>query len=145
MGHHSYEKSKSIVLRVIIILGLITIIEVLIALLGKGHLIEGFYLPVALTGIVMIALSLTKAYYIVDEFMHMRYEVPAFVKTVLLPTLLLVWAVIAFFYEGNDWQKRRDLIKDKDREKVEKRAKADTSDQIGLLEYNWPNAVNRKI
>ena len=60
-----------------------------------------------------------QAYFIVYEFMHMKYEVPGLVKTVLLPTLLLVWAVIAFFYEGRDWQKRRDLIINKDNEKIE--------------------------
>jgi cytochrome c oxidase subunit 4 len=37
----------------------------------------------------------------------MKYEVPGLVKTVLLPTLLLVWAVIAFLYEGNYWNNSR--------------------------------------
>jgi len=48
----------------------------------------------------------------------MKYEVPGLVKSVLLPVFLLVWAVIAFAWEGSDWNKRRTLIKDKNKEEV---------------------------
>ncbi|MBT8229475.1 MAG: cytochrome C oxidase subunit IV family protein [Bacteroidia bacterium] len=121
MGH-SYEKSKKIALKTIILLAVITVVEVLIALLGKGYLIEGVHMSLILMGLIMIVLSRTKAYYIVYEFMHMKYEVPGLVRSVLLPVGLLVWAVIAFFAEGNDWQKRRNLIKDKNEEKIDTRA-----------------------
>ena len=43
--------------------------------------------------------------------MHMKYEVPGLVKTVLLPTMLLVWAVIAFLAEGNYWNNLRGNVK----------------------------------
>lgn len=115
----TYEKSKSIALKTILLLGAITLFEVFMALLGKGYIISGFHFPIWLVGILMIIMSIVKAYFIVYEFMHMKYEVPALVKTVLLPTLLLVWAIIAFFYEGNDWQKRRALINDKNSEEVQ--------------------------
>jgi hypothetical protein len=36
----------------------------------------------------------------------------------LLPTTLLVWAIIAFFQEGSSWGARRDLIKEKNEEMV---------------------------
>jgi len=111
MGH-SYEKSKKIATKIIIVLGIITIVEVLLALLGKGYLIEGVHFPLIVVGGIMIILSLVKAYLIVYEFMHMKYEVPGLVKTVLLPTLLLVWAVIAFFMEGKYWNNSRNFIKD---------------------------------
>ena len=51
--------------------------------------------------------------------MHMKYEVPGLAKSVLLPTVLLIWAIIAFFWEGNDWNKRRALIEDRNNEQVE--------------------------
>lgn len=120
MGHLSYEESKSRAYRIIIILGIITIIEVLVALVAKGFIIKGFEMPIALSAVLMIGMSLFKAYLIVYEFMHMKYELPDLVKTVLLPTGLLVWAVIAFFWEGADWQKRRNLIDNKNAEKVER-------------------------
>ena len=114
-----YNKSKKIVLNTILLLGGITVAEVFFALLGKGYVIEGLHWPTWLMGILMIVLSMTKAVYIVFEFMHMKYELPGLAKTVLLPTCLLVWGVIAFLYEGNDWGDRRDLIENKDNEKVE--------------------------
>ena len=114
----TYEKSKSLALKTILLLGAITLFEVFMALLGKGYIISGFEFPLWMVGLLMIVLSLVKAYFIVYEFMHMKYEVPGLVKTVLLPTLLLVWAIIAFSYEGRDWQTRRTLIKDKNSEEV---------------------------
>ena len=120
MGHLSYEDSKKLATKTIIILGIITICEVAFALLGKGYIIEGVQFPGWITGGgVMIIMSIVKAYLIIYEFMHMKYEVPGLVKTVLLPTLLLVWAVIAFSYEGRDWHDRRALIDDKNAETVE--------------------------
>jgi cytochrome c oxidase subunit IV len=115
----TYEKSKSIAFKTILLLGAITLFEVFMALLGKGYVISGVHFPIWIVGILMITMSIVKAYFIVYEFMHMKYEVPGLVKSVLLPTLLLVWAIIAFFYEGNDWQKRRALINDKNAEEVE--------------------------
>lgn len=114
----SYEASKSIALKTILLLGGITLFEVAFALLGKGYLIKGVEFHWAIVGSLMVILSLVKAYFIVYEFMHMKYEVPGLLRSVLLPTLLLVWAVIAFFYEGNDWQRRRDLIKNKNKIEV---------------------------
>lgn len=111
----SYEESKSIALKTILLLGLITLIEVFIALLGKGYIIEGFFLPHFLIIMAMIVLSLIKAYFIVYEFMHMKYEVPGLVRSVLLPTILLVWAIIAFTYEGNAWGNNRLKIEKKNK------------------------------
>ncbi len=107
----TYDQSKTIATKTILILGGITIFEVLMALLGKGYLIEGVHLPHILVGGLMIILSVVKAYLIVYEFMHMKYEVPGLVKTVLLPTMLLVWAVIAFLAEGNYWNNSRARVK----------------------------------
>jgi len=133
MGH-SYEKSKKIALSTILILAAITIFEVLFALTGKGHMFGGkLMMPGYVIALVMIVLSLTKAYLIVYEFMHMKYEVPGLVRSVLLPTLLLIWAIIAFFYEGSDWQNRRDLILQKNNEKVQTRQLDQKSEQTGMI------------
>ena len=61
----------------------------------------------------MIIMSIVKAYLIIFEFMHMKYEVPGLVKSVLLPTLLLVWGAIAFTWEGSYWGNTRQSIKEK--------------------------------
>jgi cytochrome c oxidase subunit IV len=107
MSAHTYEESKSLATKTIIILGIITICEVIFALLGKGYIVDGVHFPHWLIGGVMIIMSVVKAYLIIFEFMHMKYEVPGLVKTVLLPTLLLIWAVIAFSMEGSYWKNSR--------------------------------------
>lgn len=113
MGHLTYEESKKVVFKGLILLGIITIVEVAIALIGNGHVFEGVEWPTWLMYPLMISLSLYKAYFIVYEFMHMRYEVKGLAMSVLLPMLLLVWGIIAFFQEGDSWKDRRELIKEK--------------------------------
>ncbi len=130
MGHLSYEDSKKAVFRGLFLLGAVTLVEVLFSLFGKGHIISGVHeykAVVIIVSLLILILSVYKAYFIIYEFMHMRYEMPALSKTVLLPMVLLVWAIIAFFYEGNDWNKRRTLIENKNNESVEK-----TKPQIGM-------------
>ena len=106
----SHEEGLQVVKRGFFLLGLITFAEVGVALLGNGHLIEGFRLSKYIMYPLMISLSLYKAYWIVYNFMHMAYEVKGLALSVLLPCLLLVWAVIAFFQEGGSWRERRDQI-----------------------------------
>lgn len=113
MSHLSYEESKKLVMRGLLILAIVTLAEVFVALLGKGYIKEGFHMPVWIMYFFMISMSLYKAYFIVYYFMHMKYEVPGLVKSVLLPTLLLVWAVIAFFTEGKTWHDWRAQKNDK--------------------------------
>ncbi|RME11795.1 MAG: hypothetical protein D6816_01680 [Bacteroidetes bacterium] len=114
-GHMSYEEQKKLVMYGLKLLGFITIVEVLVALLARGHLVEGLeftgfmhYVYMAL----MVGFSLYKARFIVYNFMHMAHEVKALRWSVLLPTLLLVWAIIAFFQEGNSWKERRERIQE---------------------------------
>ena len=116
MGHLSYEESIKKVYRGLILLAAVTLVEVFLSLLGKGYVIPGaeeYKVLIYLVGIGLIGLSLYKAYFIIYEFMHMRYEMKGLAMTVLLPTLLLVWAIIAFFQEGDSWKGRRDQIKEK--------------------------------
>jgi cytochrome c oxidase subunit IV len=110
----SYEESKKVVFKGLLLLAVVTLAEVLIALLGNGHIIHGFTLPKLIMYPAMIGLSLYKAYFIVYEFMHMRYEIKGLAMSVLLPTLLLVWGIIAFLQEGSSWGSRRAQIHEKD-------------------------------
>ena len=66
---------------------------------------------------LMIGMSLYKAYLIVFEFMHMKYEARGLMLSVLLPVGLLIWAIISFLYEGAAWKNNRDTVKA--REKIE--------------------------
>jgi cytochrome c oxidase subunit IV len=121
MSHLSYEASKKLVYKGLIILAVVTLAEVFISLIGKGHLWGGiveYRWLVILSSVVIVTLSIYKAYYIIYNFMHMKYEVPELARTVLLPTALLIWAMIAFFWEGADWQKRRAFVQQNAQEDV---------------------------
>ena len=118
MGHLSYEESKKVVFKGLILLGVLTIVEVAIALFANGH-ITSFdvgdtwmrYVYMA----IMVGMSIYKAYFIIFEFMHMKYEVRGLVWSVLMPLGLLVWAIIAFFNEGALYGERRNVIDERDK------------------------------
>ncbi len=124
-AHQSYEDQKKLVFYGLKLLGFITIIEVLFALFAKGHIIPsvtfgkdgGF--GQALYMLAMIGASVYKAYFIIFFFMHMAGEVRGLVLSVLMPTLLLIWAIIAFFQEGGSWGAAREQIKEKNEEVIQ--------------------------
>jgi len=121
MGHLSYEESKKVVFKGLILLGALTIVEVAIALFANGH-ITSFdvgdtwmrYVYMA----IMVGMSIYKAYFIIFEFMHMKYEVRGLVWSVLMPLGLLVWAIVAFFNEGASYGERRNVIIERDKTEV---------------------------
>lgn len=130
MEHKSYEESIKDVYKGLALLAGVTLVEVFFSLLGKGYIISGaenYRWLIIIASLAILVLSIYKAYFIIYEFMHMKYEVPGLARTVLLPMGLLIWAIIAFFWEGNDWNKRRALIDNKNNESVEK-----SSPQIGM-------------
>ncbi len=129
MGHLSYEDSKKAVFRGLILLAIVTLVEVGFSLFGKGYIISGvekYRWVIYGAALIILVLSIYKAYFIIYEFMHMRYEVPGLVRSVLLPTALLIWAIIAFFWEGNAWKNNRLKIEKKNMESVE------SSPEVGM-------------
>ncbi len=134
-AHQTYEEGKKLVFYGLKLLGAITIIEVFLALWAKGHIpgLPAFYhnsLGKGLYMAAMVGFSLYKAYFIVFNFMHMGFEVRGLVLSVLLPMLLLVWAIIAFFQEGSRWGHSRQQIKEKN---MESAAPAAAPKKEGLL------------
>ena len=136
--HKTYEESIRDVYKGLVLLAAVTLVEVAISLLGKGHLGVDLYdysWALGLIAIGLIVLSLYKAYFIIYDFMHMRYEVKGLAMSVLLPTLLLIWAVIAFFQEGDSWKKRRDDIKQ--RENVDPNAPVNSQEGFVIPEDTY--------
>ena len=131
----SYEEGIAVVKRGFWLLAAITVGEVMVALIGNGHIIPGFTLPKPIMYPVMIGFSLYKAYYIVYNFMHMAHELKGMAMSVLMPMLLLVWGVIAFFQEGGSWGARRAQIQKFDAKTVKPAAPkpASTSDNTKQL------------
>jgi len=119
MGHSDYGSAKKAVFRGMWLLAAVTLVEVFFSLAGKGYIpgltsLGDISWLVYVVGIILVALSLYKAYFIVYEFMHMGSEVKGLRMTVILPMLLLVWAVIAFFNEGSAWKDRREVVNERD-------------------------------
>ena len=77
--------------KIAMILGVVTAIEFVMAFtLPRGYLLYAGF----------IALTLLKAFYIVSEFMHLKYEVKALIWSILLPTIFVIWLIIALLAEG---------------------------------------------
>lgn len=111
MGHVlSSKEGMKLAMKGFTILLIVTLIEVAIALLGNGH-IGGMHWPKMLMIPVMCILSLYKAYYIVGVFMHLGSETKGMAASIVLPTTLLFWAIIAFLWEGDTWNNRRNGVK----------------------------------
>ncbi len=98
-----YQSHVSSVWRVTVILAIVTVVEVVAALMYPHSM------PRIILNLFFIVMSLAKAFYIVGVFMHMKYERRALQFTVLLPTLFLVWAIIAFLWEGSAWLEMKSI------------------------------------
>jgi hypothetical protein len=99
-GHLSdaeYKSSVAAVWRATWILGVVTVVEVAVALILGPHL------PKILINSFYVLASLAKAFFIVGEFMHLKYEKRAFMISLGVPLIFLVWAIIAFATEGHSW------------------------------------------
>ena len=108
--HHTYEESVRGVWKGLALLAAVTVVEVLLSLLKAAEFAEDIRLLIYAASLFIIGLSVYKAYFIIYEFMHMGYEVKGLAMSVLLPTLLLIWALIAFFNEGDAWRKSREKV-----------------------------------
>ena len=50
---------------------------------------------------IFIVMTILKAFFIVGEFMHLKHETKSLIWTILIPTALLVWLVVALVTEGS--------------------------------------------
>ena len=110
-NHLSYEDSIKGAYKGLLLLGVVTLAEVGVSL---------FFGPISsitkvIAGLILVAMAAYKAYFIVGDFMHMKFEAKGLAMTVLLPLLLLVWAVIAFLQEAGSWGARRVQVQEFDK------------------------------
>jgi cytochrome c oxidase subunit IV len=91
VGHIPPPQTKGI-WRVFIILCVLTAIEFAFAFLMEASMLRNW---------IFIILTLVKAFFIVGEFMHLKHETKSLIWTILVPTALLVWLIIALVTEGS--------------------------------------------
>ncbi|MBX7225423.1 MAG: cytochrome C oxidase subunit IV family protein [Chitinophagales bacterium] len=99
-----YKSQVSAVWKATFWMGLITIVEVVIALIWMKYLTD--YPRIILNSFFIVA-SATKAFFIIGEFMHLKYEKRALMISMAVPLIFLVWAIIAFSWEGGAWHHMR--------------------------------------
>jgi len=73
------------------LLAVITAIEFLLAFtVTRGTLLT----------VIFVGLTIVKAFYIIAEFMHLKYEVKALIWSIILPLIFVVWFIVALLAEG---------------------------------------------
>ena len=86
------KKKTNKLWRIALILAVITAIEFVFAyVLPRGVLLY----------FTFVALTLVKAFYIVGEFMHLKGEVKTLIWSIIIPTVFVIWLVIALIAEGS--------------------------------------------
>jgi cytochrome c oxidase subunit IV len=75
---------------------------ILLGITGLEFLIAlGFDWNHTLKSAIFILMTIVKAFYIVGEFMHLKHEVKALIWSIVIPTVFIVWLVLALLIEGD--------------------------------------------
>jgi len=104
-----YSFGRKEALKTILILSAVTVIEVGIAISYDAFAADGGKFK-WVVNLLMAIFSVVKVIFIMGTFMHLKNEKKGFILTCLLPFLFLIWAIIAFTFEGSSWQAMRHLL-----------------------------------
>lgn len=104
-SHIEHKSNKNEVRNVTIILSVLTVVELMLGYWMYAAELSGF-LAALIKGVIII-LMLAKAFYITSYFMHLGHEIKNFIMTIIVPLALLVWAIIAFLYDGHSYKNLR--------------------------------------
>ena len=108
LGDSEYKSQVCAVWKATLYMGIITIVEVVIALLWMNYLADT--LPRLMLNVFFIVASALKAFFIIAEFMHLKYEKRALIISLAVPLVFLVWAIIAFSWEASAWFHMKGLV-----------------------------------
>ncbi|MSP08275.1 MAG: hypothetical protein EXR15_06415 [Chitinophagaceae bacterium] len=108
--------------KVTILLSVLTIVELILGFWMIG--ISSAALRLAIKGVIII-LMMSKAFYIVAYFMHLKHEVKNLIMTIIVPLSLFVWFIGAFLWDGSSFKNLRNTynpyFKEQSTIKVEKK------------------------
>jgi len=98
-GEHEDTMTKGRIVKVALILSAITCVEFFIALflVPHGHMTYHTANP------IYIVLTLLKAFYIVAFFMHLKFEKPALILAIAIPTLFIIGLILVLTNESHHW------------------------------------------
>ena len=102
--HHDDGAAVKEIWKVTAYLSILTIVELILGFWMMKITDQGFRLTIK--GVIVI-LMVTKAFYIVAYFMHLKHEVKNLIMTIVVPLALFIWFITAFLYEGNSYKNLR--------------------------------------
>ncbi|HTQ64307.1 MAG TPA: cytochrome C oxidase subunit IV family protein [Puia sp.] len=98
---HSF--STKAIWRTFWILLIITVVELALAILYY----ETDFLPKHFLNGIFVIGTLAKAFFIIAEFMHLRYENRNLIMSIGVPAMLFIWFLLAFLWDGNSYKNLR--------------------------------------
>lgn len=113
-GEHSFDRKA--IWKTFRILLYITLAELVLAI-GYYQLFEGNHTVKYLLNGIFIVLTLAKAFFIIAEFMHLKHEIRNMILTISVPSLLFLWFIGAFLWDGSSYKNLRNNY---DRQHLEK-------------------------
>ena len=102
--HHDDGAAVKEIWKVTAYLSILTIVELILGFWLMKITDQGFRLTIKGT---IVILMVTKAFYIVAYFMHLKHEVKNLIMTIVVPLALFIWFITAFLYEGNSYKNLR--------------------------------------
>jgi cytochrome c oxidase subunit IV len=118
----NHEGGKKEIMKVTLILTVLTLVELALGFWMMG--MENQRLRLGVKGAIVI-LMLSKAFYIVGYFMHLKHEVKNLIMTIVVPLILFIWFITAFLYDGNSFRHLKNTYdpykKEMSTKKVEKK------------------------
>ena len=104
-GEHTFDTKA--IWRTFWILLIITCIELVIGMFvapSFPHTTKVWF------NILYIGLTGAKAFYIIAEFMHLKYEIKNLIMSIAVPALLFIWFIGAFLWDGNSFKQLRNTL-----------------------------------
>lgn len=106
-AHHGHGEKHSFstkaIWRTFWILLIITVVELVLAILYY----ETDFLPKHFLNGIFVIGTLAKAFFIVAEFMHLKYEIRNLIMSIAVPAMLFIWFLTAFLWDGNSYKNLR--------------------------------------
>ncbi len=100
MADHASHTGTGWIWKIFWILLAITTVEVALGILKPEVLLKGFA-GTSVLNLLFIGLTLVKAAYIVQYFMHLKYELGSLQKAIYLPVLVLIpYLTAILLFEG---------------------------------------------
>ena len=87
--HHESPEGIWWIWKVFILLLVVTAVEVILGII-KPEFLLGHFMGTSVLNIIFIVLTLVKAFYIVAEFMHVKFERKNLIWTLALPAIILI-------------------------------------------------------